>query len=412
MSPSRLVERSKRCEDGVGHRVVGSAEGGAALVLVLLVIGLLLLLGSALLTMASSERQIGLNDNASAQALYLAEAAVERARSLLPRLPVNDVLANNLLLGDWVNGTSLGSGTYQVTVSNNDAPGDHPRDGGTTGCPSCDTDGLLVVTATGSYQGALRVIRALVEVPPILSLPGPLLLVNTGVEPRFEGESFLVSGFDRNLDGSAGSAPARPAIAVVTSEARNTLREALTADQQSRVLGAGATPSIEQVSTAPTSDALQRLKLELARGADRVLVNPPLLTESLLTEDGAAQITLIKGDPAADGNRGLDTAGDAILDGTGHGAGILVVTGEITMRGSYRFDGLVLLVGDGSLLTLEGDAMIVGSVVIANRTARHGGKAGFAIRDLAQLHYSQEALHEAARLVSAPLRAWQEVRQD
>jgi hypothetical protein len=69
----------------------------------------------------------------------------------------------------------------------------------------------------------------------------------------------------------------------------------------------------------------------------------------------------------------------------------------------------VLLVGDGSRLTLEGDSMIIGSVVIANRTASHAGRAGFAIRDRAQLHFSQETLRGAGRLVSARLRTWQEI---
>lgn len=394
-------------------RIIGSPEGGTALVLALLLTGFLLLLGSALMTMALSERQIGRNDQAGAQALYLAEAAVERARSLLPRYALNDVLANNLLLGEWVTGTSLGAGTYLVVVTNNDSSiGGHPRDGGKKGCASCDADGLVVVTGTGSYQGALRTVRALVEVPPIQDPPAALTLVNAEAESHFEGESFLVSGFDRNVDGSPGSSVARPAIGFLSSEAASGIRDVLTSGQQGRLLGAGATPSIEQVFTALTSDALDRLKRQVARQADRVLVNPGTLSKNLLGVKDAWQVTLIKGDPSADRNQGLDTRGDAILEGTGHGAGVLVVTGELTLRGSYRFEGVVLLVGDGSRLSLEGDAVIIGSVLIANRTARYGGKAGFAIRDRAQLHWSYEALREAAHLVSASLRTWQEVTQD
>src|SRR3989304_6699880 len=109
MSALLLRERSTLREDTVPRHSVCSQEGGAVLVLVLLLTGFLLLLGSALLTIASSERQVGLNDRSAAQALYLAEAAVERARRLLPGLPVNDVLINNLLLGEWVTGTSIAS---------------------------------------------------------------------------------------------------------------------------------------------------------------------------------------------------------------------------------------------------------------------------------------------------------------
>jgi hypothetical protein len=410
MDRAGVRRRCDGCTNGVRNHAIGSTEGGAALVMALLLTGFLLLLGSAMLTMAGSERQIGLNDQSGVQALNQAEAAVERARSLLPRFAPNDVVGNNLLLGSWVNGTTLGSGTYQATVTNNNHPvGGYPSDPLTPTCASCDGDGLLVIIATGSYQGASRIVRALVEIPPIMQLPAPLTFVNSGVDAQFDGESFLVSGFDRNVDGSPGSAAARPAIAVVASEAATAVENALTEGQRSRVLGAGATPSVQRVFTAPTSEKLERLKYDLARQADRTLINPMSLFESLQGVDGGGQVTLMKGDPSGDNAHGLDTAGDAILEGAGHGVGILVVTGELTLRGSYRFDGAVLLVGDGSRVILEGDAMIVGAVVIANRSARNSGMAGFTIRDRAKLHFSQAALLQAAQLLSAPLRAWQEV---
>ncbi len=385
------------------------------LVLALLLTGFLLLLGSAMLTIASSERQVGLNDRSAAQALYLAEAAVERARRLLPGFPANDVLGNNLLLGDWMNGMAIASGTYRAVVTNNVVSiGALPQDAGTAVCggTTCDTDGLVVITGTGSYREALRVIRAVVELPAILSPPAPLTIVNSDVDSLFEGESFLVSGFDRNVDGSAGSSSARPSIALLTSEAASAVQGTLTPGQRSRMLGAGGTPSVQVVSSAPTSETLQRLKLQLARQADRVFVNPGTISEDLRGIDGVGQVTLIKGDLSADSNRGLDTAGNGILEGTGYGSGVLVITGQLTLRGSYRFDGIVLLVGDGSRLSLEGDATIIGSVLIANRTATSLARGGFAMKDRAQLHYSQEALRGAGRLLSAPLRVWQEVLQD
>ena len=412
MCPLWLKERSASRKDTVPSHTICSQEGGAVLVLVLLLTGFLLLLGSALLTIASSERQIGSNDRSGAQALYLAEAAIERTRRLLPGLSVNDVLVNNLLLGEWINGTSMALGTYQATVTNNVASiGGLPQDGGTAVCggTTCDADGLVVITGTGSFQGSLRVVRAVVEVPPILSPPAPLTLVNSAVDALFDGESFLVSGFDRNLDGGPGSSPARPAFAFISSEAASAVLGILAPAQQSRVLGVGATPSVAVVANAATSDTLQRVKLQLARQADRVFVNPGTILEDFRRIDGSGQVTLVTGDPSADSNQGLDTAGTVILEGSGHGSGVLVVTGELTLRGSYRFDGAVLLVGDGSRLTLEGDSMIIGSVVIANRTTSHVGRGGFAMRDRAQLHFSLETLRDAARLLSARLKTWQEI---
>ncbi len=412
MRPSRLTKRSARHEGCPGRQLVRAQDGGAVQVLALLLTGFLLLLGASLLTIASGERQVGSNDRNAVQALYLAEAAVERARRLLPRLAADDILVNNLLLGDWVNGASMASGTYRAAVTNNlSGVGGLPQDGGTAVCggTTCDTDGLIVLTGTGSFRGAQRVVRAVVEIPPILRPPGLLTIVNAEVDPLFEGESFLVSGFDRNIDGTAGLLPARPSLAVTTSGAASSVQGVLTSEQQTRVLGAGATPSIDIASNAPTSDTLQHLKLRVAPQADRVLVNPGTVSYDLLGADGAGLVTLIKGDPSADTNQGLDTAGEAILDGTGHGSGVLVVTGQLTLRGSYRFDGVLLLVGDGSRLVLEGDAVINGSIFIANRTTGNLGRAGIAIKDRAQAHFSQEALVRAGRLLSARLRSWQEI---
>jgi len=412
MHRSRLTKRSTALEDYSGRQLVRAQDDGAVQVLALLLTGLMLLLGSSLLLLASGERQVGSNDRNAVQALYLAEAGVERTRRLLPRFAADDVLVNTLLLGDWVNGTSMASGTYRVTVSNNlSGIGGLPPDGSTAVCggTTCDTDGLIVLTGTGSFQGAQRVVRAVVEVPPILKPPGLLTIVNSEVDHLFEGESFLLSGFDRNIDGSAGPLPARPSLAVTTSSAASAIQGVLTPEQQSRVLGAGAAPSIDIASQAPTSDTLQQLKLRLGPQADRVLVNPGTISYDLRGADGAGLVTLIKGDPSADSNQGLDTAGDAILEGSGYGAGVLVVTGQLTLRGSYRFDGVLLLVGDGSRLVLEGDAAITGSIFIANRTTSNLGRAGIAIKDRAQAHFSQEALVRAGRLLSARLRSWQEV---
>ena len=412
MPPSPCRRRSGRHQDGVGSNGFRSRCRGSALVVALLLIGCLLLLGSAILTIGASEHQVGVNERNAAHALYLAEAAVERTRRLLPGLAVDEVLANNLVLGDWVNGTAMSSGTYRAVVTNNVLSiGGLPQDEGTAVCgaSTCDTDGLVVISGIGSYQGAQRVIRAVVEVPPVLIPPAPLTIVNADINAVFEGESFLVSGFDRNMDGSAGSSSARPSIALVTSETASALQAVLTPGQQVRVIGAGATPNIAVVAKAPTSDALQRLKLQLAPQADRVIVSPTAISEDLRGSDGAGQVTLIKGNPSADSNQGLDTAGDAILEGNGSGSGVLLCTGQLTLRGSYRFEGIVILVGDGSHLTMEGDATIIGSVLVANRTARNLGRAGFALKDRAQLHFSQEALRGAGRLISAPLRVWQEM---
>jgi hypothetical protein len=69
------------------------------------------------------------------------------------------------------------------------------------------------------------------------------------------------------------------------------------------------------------------------------------------------------------GNAGTDTSpqftfvrGDAVLNS---GAGLLVVTGKLTISQNFTFKGMILLLGDGRLDVTGGDAKIEGTVAIA-----------------------------------------------
>jgi hypothetical protein len=406
-------DESRRPGGGTPGAPARPGQGGAALMLALVLTALLLMLGSGLLTIATSERQIASNDRDGVQALHLAEAALERARRLLPRYAARDVLTNNPILGEWVAGAADGPGTYRAIVTNNVTPiGGLPRDDGVEVCgtTTCDTDGLVVITAVGTSQKSVRAIRAVVEPPPILRPPAALTMSNSEVHAQFDGDSFLISGLDRHIDGTAGRLPPQPAITTTGPGAADTIQQTLTTEQRTRLIGEGATPSVGAVATVPSIEALRQLALDLAARADRVFVDPGATTNDLCPVDGGGQITVFKGEPSADAVGGLDTAGDAILEGPGYGCGILIGTGRLTIRGSYRFDGVILLTGDGSELVLEGDATVLGAIYIANRTARNVERAGLIVRDRAQLHLSEESVLRAGRLLSARIRAWQEVR--
>ena len=72
MPPFLWRQSPGRPQNEFGGKGFRSDGRGAALVVALLFIGCLLLLGSAILTIGASERQIGLNDLSAAKALYLA----------------------------------------------------------------------------------------------------------------------------------------------------------------------------------------------------------------------------------------------------------------------------------------------------------------------------------------------------
>ena len=80
---------------------------GAALVIVMLVMAVLLMAGTTFLTISSTESQIALNEQGSATALALAEAAIHKALALLN--------AGSTYAGET--NTALGGGTFTISVT-------------------------------------------------------------------------------------------------------------------------------------------------------------------------------------------------------------------------------------------------------------------------------------------------------
>lgn len=80
---------------------------GAALVIAMLVMAVLLLAGTTFLTISSTESQIALNERVSAQAMLLAEAATNKAIAQLDANPGYTGETN----------TSLGGGTFTISVT-------------------------------------------------------------------------------------------------------------------------------------------------------------------------------------------------------------------------------------------------------------------------------------------------------
>ena len=89
---------------------------GAALVIVMLVTAVLLLAGTAFLTLSSTESQIAQNEQASARAFLLAEAGLNRA---VAQLSANATYAGeaNVALGTGSAGVAVSGATQQICLS-------------------------------------------------------------------------------------------------------------------------------------------------------------------------------------------------------------------------------------------------------------------------------------------------------
>ena len=134
-----------------------SAEKGVALVMALVLTMVLLLFGIMLTTVAVRDRRVARNDLDGSRAFNIAEAGLEHAIAELPDRNFDALLAGG---GALFTNRALGGGTYGVRIENNVSPdfpkGSIPADaGGATD----DTDEYLVITSTGSFGSAQRVIQ-------------------------------------------------------------------------------------------------------------------------------------------------------------------------------------------------------------------------------------------------------------
>jgi Tfp pilus assembly protein PilX len=167
-----------------------SNERGTAVALALIILVMLTALAAGLLTMGRVESQISANQSAGAQARLLAETGLEYAVSSLAGQDFTAKLTDGSTLvppGTALPGLTAASGTFGVTIRNDVQAGDALLTGFTVGgsgsldtagsSATVDKNGIIVLTSTGSYAGATRVIVAVVQrgglgINAALTLPG------------------------------------------------------------------------------------------------------------------------------------------------------------------------------------------------------------------------------------------------
>jgi hypothetical protein len=112
MVPPRQAEKrvaGQGEEDFIRMRMNWRREEGIALVITLLVMTILFVMGTAFLSISSTETLIAINERNRVQAFHLAEAGLERA--------IAELNANGAY-GGTTGPQSLGFGTYETTVTN------------------------------------------------------------------------------------------------------------------------------------------------------------------------------------------------------------------------------------------------------------------------------------------------------
>ncbi len=148
-----------------------------ALPLALFALVLLSMLVMAFLSMSTMEPYISGNLNDETRALYLADAGLEWAFDALRTNPdwssILTTDAGVMATNSRLPGLAIDFGIFTVTVRNDNHANDRAitgvavdRGGGTT-----DTNGIVIVTSTGTFKGVSRQIEVVIDrnsVPPAL----------------------------------------------------------------------------------------------------------------------------------------------------------------------------------------------------------------------------------------------------
>ncbi|MDO9230435.1 MAG: pilus assembly PilX N-terminal domain-containing protein [Syntrophales bacterium] len=345
-------------------------EKGMILVVSLMMISALLLLGTTAVMTSTTDMKINSNYKTSTQALYIAEAGIEVARGQLRNLggsTLSQILAaraganlslsnstdsanfyaNSAFVTDdvpYVPQTSFGGGTYRVYLTNAATlTGVSPVE---TVTSTTDTD--LRVTLTSFGQGpnnSLVVVQEVVKQLTLPPLPGAIVLPGPSV--TFNGGNSNASG----VDGMSESAITLTSAASQTAVVNN-----LTSINRINNYTCASPPCInnEAATIDPTWNSvsgIEGLYTTLMSMADVVTTGTTTLTAAQVGTTANRKIVVVNG--------------DATL-GPVAGAGILIVTGQLSLYGNFNYKGLIMCIGQGKLFRYGGgNGDIEGSILVA-----------------------------------------------
>jgi hypothetical protein len=369
-------------------------ERGAALISVLLISTLLMTAGGVLLLTTSMSATAPLDATAEMQTYYAAEAGLQRTLNVMrtkdipagtmpagkTELTFRDVVLNPKLT-NWIpfNGptidgaqtTLVGTNAFSVSIIDPDDQNPLLALRKININPSYQPSRLKIQLTGYGPKRAKKILNMIVirgglagfQAPATITLLGsalplPALTFNTG-----SSNSARYTGND--AAGGAGVS----AFAVLATDVVPTIAGI---EKPSQVVGPpvsvlGPTSPISGVPPTPKPEWLESVESarEFVYGTDGLLSGAVsenryfTVKPAVSNMSNSTQITFI------DGNVDLGS-GD-------QGAGLLVVTGKLTMQGNTNFKGVILVLGEGSVeRSGSGNGVISGGIVVAKFSKTEG----------------------------------------
>lgn len=332
------------------------------------------------------------------------------------------------------------SGRYfaKITDNEDEAAWHLPND------PTSDRDGFLYLRVVGIHRGlpgesitygtsrknAVAVLEAQLKRDMSFDLQSPLSVYGQNVSSSFSGNSFKIDGYDHRgmtydqivaghndndltafpglscLNNASGQGDATAAVEAV--------KKSLGDQQQNNVIGEGGTPSVQDgtqdIRDSPNSDAMN-----IFNGA--FLVNFANLMASVADykyEDG----TTLSGENIQLGTTSdpkiTVATGDLELNGNGSGAGIMIVRGTLDIGGSFVFDGVILVVGEGEIRLHGANKSFLGGIYVVNVTKNADGSTTFGtpkmdIQGNSNFYMKSDSITMAYSLLPMRVISWVEI---
>jgi hypothetical protein len=166
----------------------------------------------------------------------------------------------------------------------------------------------------------------------------------------FNGNAFLISGNDTNLDGTAGPSSPIPGIGVPGDPSG--IIAQIKKNQKADVEGSGGTPSVGMVSAFDFVD-----KMDALAKASTITFNGPSDNFQGSLGDFSTLTPAI-----------IHAKGDLTITGATQGCGYLIVDGDFVVNGSFDFAGVVFVkgavkfMGGGGGKNVYGALMTLGAV--------------------------------------------------
>lgn len=371
-------------------------ERGSAMLLAMLVMVLLTSMGIALLVLSEGEVSLGATDLRSKQSYFLAEAGVEAGRLALFSAngdgPFDDDLAAHAggdavidfdpgqveptydgqgqLTGfsgfdddvPLVATSQLGEGWYAAFLTND--PGE-----GAGFDSTADTNDRVMITGVGATrEGSVEVVQAIVEPAPPFPGAIPAAIMIFGPSPFFDDVNSVAKVFKGDDCGGTGIPGfAVPVFGLMDTPTENVVEASLSPNTTYTHAGQYDDISVSNLKD-PTDPGIVASSLGLI---DPGWDDCDALREMTEEVRAVADVVCVEGVsctlPPSAPDRVVFCDGDFSLGSSLSGAGLLWVTGTLTMSGATNWNGLIVVLGEGAFVRSgSGTGRISGATIVAD----------------------------------------------